>query len=68
MCETIVSEKGGGVATISLNRPRVLNAFSDLPTALEAEAEGQTLCGYTQDHKEGITALFEKREANFTGS
>ncbi len=39
----------------------------DLATALEAEAEGQTYCGYTQDHKEGVAAFFEKREANFTG-
>jgi 2-(1,2-epoxy-1,2-dihydrophenyl)acetyl-CoA isomerase len=39
----------------------------DLATALEAEAEGQTFCGYTQDHKEGVAAFFEKREANFTG-
>ena len=38
-----------------------------LETALEAEAEGQTFCGYTQDHKEGVTAFFEKREARFTG-
>jgi 2-(1,2-epoxy-1,2-dihydrophenyl)acetyl-CoA isomerase len=40
---------------------------TDLETALEAEAEGQTFCGYTQDHKEGVTAFFEKREARFTG-
>jgi 2-(1,2-epoxy-1,2-dihydrophenyl)acetyl-CoA isomerase len=39
----------------------------DLETALEREAEGQTFCGYTQDHKEGVTAFFEKREAEFTG-
>jgi 2-(1,2-epoxy-1,2-dihydrophenyl)acetyl-CoA isomerase len=39
----------------------------DLETALEAEAEGQTFCGYTQDHKEGVTAFFEKRQARFTG-
>jgi 2-(1,2-epoxy-1,2-dihydrophenyl)acetyl-CoA isomerase len=39
----------------------------DLETALEAEAEGQTFCGYTQDHKEGVTAFFGKREARFTG-
>jgi 2-(1,2-epoxy-1,2-dihydrophenyl)acetyl-CoA isomerase len=40
---------------------------TDLETALESEAEGQTFCGYTQDHKEGVTAFFEKREARFTG-
>jgi 2-(1,2-epoxy-1,2-dihydrophenyl)acetyl-CoA isomerase len=40
---------------------------TDLETALEGEAEGQTLCGSTQDHKEGVTAFFEKREARFTG-
>lgn len=41
---------------------------SDLETALEAEAQGQTLCGYTNDHKEGVAAFFEKRAAKFTGS
>jgi 2-(1,2-epoxy-1,2-dihydrophenyl)acetyl-CoA isomerase len=40
---------------------------TDLATALEREAEGQTFCGYTQDHKEGVTAFFEKREARFVG-
>jgi 2-(1,2-epoxy-1,2-dihydrophenyl)acetyl-CoA isomerase len=39
----------------------------DLETALEVEAEGQTFCGYTQDHKEGVSAFFEKREPGFTG-
>ncbi len=40
---------------------------NDLAAALEAEAVEQTLCGYTQDHKEGITAFFEKRDPTFTG-
>jgi len=43
------------------------NFEADLETALEREAEGQTFCGYTQDHKEGVAAFFEKREAKFTG-
>jgi 2-(1,2-epoxy-1,2-dihydrophenyl)acetyl-CoA isomerase len=44
------------------------NFEADLETALEREAEGQTFCGYTQDHKEGVGAFFEKREAKFTGT
>ena len=40
---------------------------TDLETALEREAEGQTFCGYTQDHKEGVAAFFEKRRPEFTG-
>lgn len=40
---------------------------NDLATSLEQEAEGQTFCGYTQDHEEGVRAFFEKREARFTG-
>jgi len=40
---------------------------TDLEVALEREAEGQTFCGYTQDHKEGVTAFLEKREARFVG-
>jgi len=43
------------------------NFEADLETALDREAEGQTFCGYTQDHKEGVAAFFEKREAKFTG-
>lgn len=39
----------------------------DLETALEKEAEGQTFCGHTEDHKEGVAAFFEKRAANFSG-
>ena len=40
---------------------------SDLETALEREAEGQTFCGHTEDHREGVAAFFEKRAANFGG-
>ena len=40
---------------------------SDLQAALEREAQGQTLCGYTSDHQEGVTAFFEKRAPEFTG-
>jgi len=40
---------------------------ADLESALEREAVGQTFCGYTQDHSEGVTAFFEKRKAEFSG-
>ena len=40
---------------------------ADLGTALEREAEGQTFCGFTADHREGVAAFFEKREARFSG-
>ncbi|MEJ7843661.1 MAG: enoyl-CoA hydratase-related protein [Rubrobacter sp.] len=39
----------------------------DLEAVLERETEGQTFCGYTADHREGVEAFFEKREARFTG-
>jgi 2-(1,2-epoxy-1,2-dihydrophenyl)acetyl-CoA isomerase len=57
-----------GLPTLALGRIKqtLYGSFeSDLATALEAE--GQTFCGYTQDHKEGVAAFFEKRESNFSG-
>jgi 2-(1,2-epoxy-1,2-dihydrophenyl)acetyl-CoA isomerase len=65
-----LAEHLAAMPTLALGRiKRALYASfeTDLETALEREAEGQTFCGYTQDHKEGVTAFFEKREPKFTG-
>ena len=67
---TALADRLAGMPTAALAKTRqALHASfeSDLETALEREAEGQTFCGYTADHREGVAAFFEKREARFTG-
>ena len=55
-------------AALGMTKRALYASFEgDLETVLEREAEGQTFCGYTADHKEGVEAFFEKREARFTG-
>ncbi len=59
-----------GLPTLALARIKqtLHKSFeADLAAALEAEAVGQTFCGYTRDHKEGIAAFFEKRDPTFIG-
>ena len=66
----MVAERLAAMPTAALGRMKTslyASFETDLETALEREAEGQTFCGYTQDHKEGVTAFFEKREARFVG-
>ena len=66
----ILAGRLAGLPTQALGRIKqtLYRSFeSDLASALEAEAVGQTFCGYTQDHKEGIASFFEKREATFAG-
>ena len=65
-----VAERLAAMPTAALGKMKAFLYASfetDLATALEREAEGQTFCGYTQDHKEGVTAFLEKRETRFVG-
>ena len=56
-------------AAIGRTKQALYASFEEsLDAMLEREAEGQTFCGFTADHREGVAAFFEKREARFTGS
>jgi 2-(1,2-epoxy-1,2-dihydrophenyl)acetyl-CoA isomerase len=53
---------------LGLSKRMLWQSFeSDLATALNREAEFQAVCGRSADHKEAITAFFEKRKPNFIG-
>jgi 2-(1,2-epoxy-1,2-dihydrophenyl)acetyl-CoA isomerase len=65
-----LAEHLAALPTTALGRMKAslhANFDTDLETALEREAKGQTFCGHTQDHKEGVAAFFEKRAPEFTG-
>lgn len=60
----------GAVATLTINRPEVLNAVSaattrELGAAIEAHLFG--LCFSTEDQSEGRRAFLEKRKAEWKG-
>ncbi|MCU1289411.1 MAG: phenylacetate degradation, enoyl-CoA hydratase paaB [Acidobacteria bacterium] len=72
MSESLLMAKKLALApTASIGRiKRMLNAsFSnDLRRQLELEHECQIESGKSNDFKEGVTAFFEKRQPNFTGT
>jgi 2-(1,2-epoxy-1,2-dihydrophenyl)acetyl-CoA isomerase len=72
MSETLQMAKKLALApTASIGRiKQMLNqSFSnDLPQQLELEHKLQIESGKSNDFKEGVTAFFEKRQPNFTGS
>jgi 2-(1,2-epoxy-1,2-dihydrophenyl)acetyl-CoA isomerase len=66
-----MAEKLAMAPTASIGRiKRMLNAsFSnDLSQQLELEHQSQIESGKSNDFKEGVTAFFEKRQPNFTGT
>ena len=77
VADDVLSDEAGTLAEHLATMPtrtlgqikRALHASfeNDLETALETEARGQTFCGRTEDHKEGVAAFFEKRTPNFSG-
>jgi 2-(1,2-epoxy-1,2-dihydrophenyl)acetyl-CoA isomerase len=72
MSETLIMAKKLALApTASIGRiKQMLNqSFSnDLPQHLDLEHKLQIESGKSNDFKEGVTAFFEKRQPNFTGS
>ncbi|MGE5641222.1 MAG: enoyl-CoA hydratase/isomerase family protein [Clostridia bacterium] len=57
--------KGAPGAQAAAKRLVTAGAVSDLATALEAEAQAQAIAVTGSEHREGLAALFEKREPNF---
>ncbi len=53
---------------IALTKRLLLRSLSsDLPAMLDAEAFAQETAALSADHREGVTAFFDKRTPNFQG-
>lgn len=59
--------KGPTISIGLIKRALNKSAVSDLDTMLEYEAVLQEIASQSEDHKEGIAAFLEKREARFKG-
>lgn len=58
---------GPTVAYAGIKRALAVAASSDLATALETEAEVQTKCGHSDDHRNATEAFLAKQQPTFTG-
>lgn len=68
MSETLLYSMVASVATITLNRPRVMNALErPLETQLDAEAQAFARCARTADLAEGVSAFAQNRSPRFRG-
>ena len=76
--ENVIVERKGQIALVTLNRPRKLNALNnDLKSdiikvtwdqaIMHMDTDQVMLTSGTEDNVEGVSAFFEKREANFKG-
>ncbi len=64
-CAHMAAGPPGALARMKANFLRAEHARVD--EALDQEAFWMTLSGSTQDHREGVRAFIEKRDASFTG-
>lgn len=74
---SLLDEASKLAASIAANPPEVLRMTkrllregqrSDLRTTLELSAAFQSIVQHLPDHREAVTAMFEKRNGNFTGA
>lgn len=74
---SLLDEARALAASIAANPPEVLRMTkrllregqrSDLRTTLELSAAFQAVAQHLPDHREAVTAMFEKRGGNFTGA
>ena len=59
--------KGPPIALAAMKKNMNLGLVSDFPTLLDSEAEGMIMTGTTEDNREAIKAVLEKRPATFHG-
>jgi enoyl-CoA hydratase/carnithine racemase len=75
--ELLLTEAKALAGKIARNAPLALRLTKEglnrsggmsITDAIDGEVVAQTICGSSQDAREGISAFLEKREAQFVGS